>query len=89
MFIFLLLIPILLWFFAIKFVSESGLLRYFFISNIFIAISGFFILTNTDLIDLSGDRDGLLTLFALFFFVLCHSILGFLFGLFLKMYQNK
>jgi hypothetical protein len=85
----LLIIPVILWFIAIKLVSKSKFITYFVISNIAIAVAGFYILSSTKLIDMGSDAYGLTTLFALIAFGLGHVITGILFGIFLKMYQNK
>jgi hypothetical protein len=89
MFIFLLVIPILLWIFAIFLLSKWKYLFHFIICNIGIGIFGFYILLETKIIDLGHDEYGLGTLFALISFGIGHSILGLSFGIFLKMYQNK
>lgn len=89
MFVFLLIIPIILWIIAIKLVSKSKFIWHFVISNLAIAVAGFYILSNTKLIDMGIDSLGLTTLFTLIQFGLGHAITGILFGIFLKAYQNR
>ncbi len=82
------LIPVILWFAAYNLLSKSKFLKHFIISNIAIAIVGFYILSLTEIIDLGHDEYGLGKLFALLLFGFGHSILGFLFGIAVKSYQK-
>jgi hypothetical protein len=89
MFILLFILPILLWIFAIVLVSKWKYLFHFIVGNIIILILGFYILLEKKLIDVGHDEYGLGTLFAVIGFGIVHSALGFLFGIFLKAYQNR
>lgn len=89
MFVFLLIIPIILWIITIILVLKWKFLLHFIVSNILIGILGSYILTGTKIIDVGTDTFGLGTLFALIGFGIGHSILGFLFGFFFKAYQNN
>ena len=82
-------LPVIFWFIAIRLVSKSKFFWHFVISNIAIAIVGFFILTNTKLIDVGTDAYGLGTLFAIVIFGVGHSIMGMMYGIFFKMYHNR
>lgn len=86
---FLFLIPLLIWFFVIKLVYKSTFFWHFVISNFCIAISGFYIITQTKIIDVGYDIYGLGTLFAVVLFGILQPIFALLFGVFIKMYQNK
>jgi hypothetical protein len=89
MLVLLVILPILLWCFAILLVAKWKYLFYFIVSNILIGIVGFFILLETKMIDVGTDTYGLGTLFAVIGFGIGHSVIGFLFGIFLKAYQNR
>ncbi len=78
--------PVIFWFIAIRLVSKSKFFWHFVISNIAIAIVGFFILTNTKLIDVGTDAYGLGTLFAIVIFGVGHSIMAMMYGIILKIY---
>ena len=85
----LFILPILLWIFAIVLVSKWKYLFHFIVGNILIGILGFYILLETKIIDVGTDTYGLGTLFVVIGFGIGHSIIGFLFGIFFKAYQNK
>jgi hypothetical protein len=89
MVVILLMLPILLWIFAIVLVSKWKYLLHFIVGNILIGILGFYILLETKIIDVGTDTYGLGTLFAVIGFGIGHSVIGFLFGIFLKAHQNK